>query len=35
MCCVTGRWNTTTVYTKVDLPRLAVVGAPWPEEVKR
>jgi integrase/recombinase XerD len=24
--------DTTTIYTKVDLPRLAVVAAPWPEE---
>ena len=27
--------DTTTIYTKVDLPRLAGVAAPWPEEVTR
>ena len=27
--------DTTTIYTKVDLPRLAAVAAPWPQEVKR
>jgi site-specific recombinase XerD len=26
--------DTTTIYTKVDLPRLAAVAAPWPQEVK-
>ena len=27
--------DTTTIYTKVDLPHLALVAAPWPQEVKR
>ncbi len=27
--------DTTTIYTKVDLPRLAAVAAPWPQEVQR
>jgi integrase/recombinase XerD len=27
--------DTTTIYTKVDLPSLAAVAAPWPQEVKR
>lgn len=27
--------DTTTIYTKVDLPRLAAVAARWPQEVKR
>jgi integrase/recombinase XerD len=27
--------DTTTIYTKVDLPRLARVAAPWPKEVMR
>jgi site-specific recombinase XerD len=24
--------DTTAIYTKVDLPRLATVAAPWPQE---
>ena len=27
--------DTTTIYTKVDLPRLAALAVPWPQEVKR
>ena len=27
--------TTTIIYTKVDLPHLALVAAPWPQEVKR